>query len=162
MATKTQLKEIIINDVEKKLIFDFAHQTSHTHYSRGRNIEKLRSNVIQGKIGEVGFYLLFRDFLKNLPDLSISVKGDSGYDFLMDFKGKEIRIDVKTIKEYSNRFYFNPKTISRCDFYCIVKTDGHKVTYLGKISAKKVMDEANVYQNDDKSVSHSVHIDNLT
>ena len=159
LLTRVELSLKEIEVVEK-----YARETAKNHKSYGRSIKQIESNIIQGKIGEVGFYKMFSKYLKSSTDFTHNMSCDIGWDFELIYGTDIHKIDVKCVKQSSKRFYFNPYNIEKIDYYFIVKRTGDNIVeYVGKISTKDILEKCDIYINKkDNRKSYSMELDNLT
>ena len=116
------MKEIKLTNEDYQKARQFAIDAHSNHYGRGRNVDEIIDNIIQGKLGEIAFYKLNKERLTEEPDFVVSVTPDPGWDFI-DIDGT--KIDVKTIKQGSKYMTFNSTV--KADSYILIEIGDDKV-----------------------------------
>ena len=127
MKLKNKEMKIRLTKAEINECCEFAKNTAKYHRQNGRTLDKIKSNIVQGKCGEVAFHRLHEGFLENEPDLTPSKDADPGWDFVTV---EGTKIDVKTIGEDAKTITINMNYLN-ADEYAIMQetSDGYKYLY---------------------------------
>jgi len=116
---------------------EFAEKTWKSHYNpSNRSHEKIKYEIRLGKIGEWGFYFLYKDFF-NLEEPNM--EDQNGNDGGVDFYSKKGNIDVKTTDYLYHPNLIFKKTV-KSDIYslCIFDNTTSEVKHQFSIDLRKM------------------------
>lgn len=99
---------------------EFADLTAPKHYSGARGSEIVYRDIIQGKMGEIGYYDLYKDnIVEPSQHLVPSEEPDPGWDFVLKDGTK---VDVKTVRPDARTITLNSS----------IKADEYHVVEIGR------------------------------
>jgi len=129
-------KSVILTEEEYQQCKDFTMASYMDHQSNGRGDQEKQLDILNGKIGEVGFHKLAKPIFTGITDTNFlnSIFGDGYSDFTLK---ENLRTDVKYLK--SDRVYF--KLVSGYEILSLVEVSGKRVTYIGSITRGEAIEK---------------------
>lgn len=144
------LNKIIIEDNQKRIIWNYSKKYINSYYSKDRPDIKKLSDIYIGKLSELAFKLLYKNYVSNLY---LDNKIDPGYDFIIKESNKTVDIKCLKRKHYHKLYINNLKS----DYIVGMKTDSFSIVenyndvsdeffyigYLDKFNTNKYLESSN-------------------
>jgi hypothetical protein len=118
---------------------EFTERTINVHLDGGRGNEKKRTDILNGKMAEVGFHKLAKTLFRGISDTNFSSSryGDGNYDFILR---ENLSTDVKChYNDSQRRVFFKP--VTGYEIISFVQVDRDTVTYIGSITRGEAIDK---------------------
>lgn len=129
---KIKGKSVTLTEEEYAMCQKFLNESKNSHRSMGRTDTKKEADILNGKIGEIGFHNLAKAIFRGMSDVNLRNMpyGDGNYDFILK---DNLNTDVKcNYNPAYDKVFFKP--VLGYDILSLVDVRGRTVTYIGSIS----------------------------
>jgi diaminopimelate decarboxylase len=142
---KIKGKSILLLPGDIDRIERFAEVSARKHQAHGRDITRVKRDIIAGKKGEFVLYRLCQKFGIDIPEPNLNWDhADGGIDFHI---GNDTT-DVKALKkDYYKKVYFSEGSYYKNNYYSVVQLGGNLGTYIGSIEKAESLDRVKRNEN---------------